>query len=756
MASKREIEAGQAVVRMGMDISPLTKGLDAAQQKLAAFGKGVAAFGAGLAIAGALITTPMLYGLEVFSDMGGRINRAARISGIGIEDLQTLAHALGVDFDELGTASKKMDQFISKASQGAPEATHRLGQLGLTLQDLAGLSEGDRIRKIGEAINKTYSDISQRHAAATDIFGRNGLALNFGGDVGGRENRLRELGGVMSPEDVALAKEFNKAQKEMGIAVAGLWARIGSTAAPAMRDFFNMITRIVVAVQGWVDANRPLLEIVFRIADGMITAGTAIGILGGIIYGASYGFLFLKGAILITGGFLGWLWGMTTFAASGFGILTAASWVWGVGSAAASAILTGAMWLYNAATAVAHVMTWGWIALLVALGVVLAIVPIALMAIVVGIVAFAAYMLWSRGIIDDALEWIVDAFETTVEFITDLLSPLVGFVAFIWDKITDIFGEAWAYISGLFGSSGGAGYFDSLISSAMGFVASLGRITGTISGAISQTVDGFTSMFGKLVDTGMAAWGGIRDAFAVGDWTMIWQIVQVAAELAWNHISFFAISTFHIWSDALTETFYDVWANLRVMFETGWAFLRSGWFTLGAAIVRSMEGPMSVIRQTLQGAAGIVPGAAAALERINAIDLEATARRLEGRAEEAMIDGAVLIREIENAEAIRAGEAAFLANERDLAAGAGNAAEVARLEDELNRLTTNAWIAAEQQRIQLLETQNQQLRADIALLKNFSIGFAHEMQELLADVTQLGFSTGVRTSQAVAPQAEIH
>ncbi len=64
--------------------------------------------------------------------------------------------------------------------------------------------------------------------------------------------------------------------------------------------------------------------------------------------------------------------------------------------------------------------------------------------------------------------------------------------------------------------------------------------------------------------------------------------------------------------------------------------------------------------------------------------------------------------------------------------------------------------SAEQQRIELLEAQNQQLRADIDLLKNFSIGFAQEMQELLADVSQLGFSTGVRTSQAVAPQAEIH
>ncbi|MDB5845288.1 MAG: hypothetical protein JWP79_2598 [Polaromonas sp.] len=45
----------------------------------------------------------------------------------------------------------------------------------------------------------------------------------------------------------------------------------------------------------------------------------------------------------------------------------------------------------------------------------------------------------------------------------------------------------------------------------------------------------------------------------------------------------------------------------------------------------------------------------------------------------------------------------------------------------LNRLS------AEQQRIQLLETQVQQLRADVARWKNSSLGFAHEMRDLLND-----------------------
>ena len=42
-------------------------------------------------------------------------------------------------------------------------------------------------------------------------------------------------------------------------------------------------------------------------------------------------------------------------------------------------------------------------------------------------------------------------------------------------------------------------------------------------------------------------------------------------------------------------------------------------------------------------------------------------------------------------------------------------------------------LTSEQQRIELLEIQNQQLRADIARWENSSIGFAHEMRKLLTD-----------------------
>lgn len=358
---------GKGQVTLGTDDSLLDKGLKAAEGKFKAWGKAIGALGAGIAAAGAAITGPMLYGLSVFSEIGGSIVSAARITGMATDDIQTLAAALKVDFDELAKGSRKMDQFISHAAAGAPEATRRLGELNLSLHDLASMSEADRFRAIGAAIGQTYSDISQRHAAALQIFGRGGLAFDFSGDVGGREQRRRELGGVMSPADLALAKDYNLTVKEMKVAIEGLWARIGATAAPVMRDFFRIITTIVVALQRLVDANRPFLETVFRVADALVTAGAVIVAIGGAFYGLSLAISFF-GPML---GAIGIAWRVLSGVVTGWGLLSvlwtgvvaAATLAWGVVTTTWTAVAATAMGVWSTVTMLAMMAVWAAVAL---------------------------------------------------------------------------------------------------------------------------------------------------------------------------------------------------------------------------------------------------------------------------------------------------------------------------------------------------------------------------------------------------------
>jgi hypothetical protein len=665
MASTREIQAGKASVVMGMDISPLQKGLDAAQQKLAAFGKGVAAFGAGIAAAGATISAPFLYGLSVFADMGSQISAASRISGMSLDDVQTAAFALKVSFEELTTMSKKMDQFLDHVSRGSGEATRQLNELGLSFSDLARLSEGDRILKLGEAINRTYSDISQRHAAMIRIFGRQALQADFSGDLAARVQRLRDLGGVVSPADVALAKDYTKAQKEMGIAMQGLWARIGATAAPAMTQLARLLTDIIVRVQKLVDANRPLLELIFKIADKAVLVGAAIGILGAAIYGGSYAFSFMSGAISIVGGLLSTLWGLATFAASGFGILKVMTFAWSVASVAASMIAKAAIWAYNAAVTVAHALTWGFKAALIVLGVTATLVGAAIYlafggAIIAGVVALGYYVgkwLMTLNVVKEGIAIISAAWSGLWAGIKAVAAPVLENIALAFRFFMDPI----------------IGWFTGTLMPAVSHIGTM------ITSAVSRIGSSLSTMFSGLVSTATAAWGGIQDAFAIGDWEMIWDIVKIAAELAWQHIKHggmeifstirdTAIDIWHEITDTATDTFYAFWVKMKKLFVENWAFLKEGFWNVAAELADSL---------------GLTTRASQARDR-------AYAARMGSYTDIARIDADERRREIDagNARGLRDIDEVELRRNRDAAATAGNDAEVERLQgllDDLNQ-----------------------------------------------------------------------
>ncbi len=349
--------------------------------------------------------------------------------------------------------------------------------------------------------------------------------------------------------------------------------------------------------------NRELLNIIFRVADAAVTVGAAIGFVGAAVYGASYAFAFLSGAILITKGFLLALWGATVFAATGFGIAKVATLLW-----------TGAVWLYNVAMAVAHGLTWGWVVALGAVGVALSLLPVAIAAVGVGVV-LAAYG-----------------------------------------------------IGNMFAS-----------------VASI------ITGGAGTIAAGFSRMFAGLLTTATSAFEGIRDAFSVGNWQLVWQIIEVAGLLAWEHILTGAIEMWYgvkdsavdTWTETSTffvETFESVWTKIRQIFAVGWAFIKAGWYESAASAAEALG-------QT---------------ERAGLMRDQGREARREGLLEYQRIGGnAARDAATRESQAIADWfDEQNLRVERDSALLLGNAGEVARLTQQLDALNLDAWIAAEQRRIQ--------------------------------------------------------
>ena len=302
MASKSSIEAGRAHVSLGTDASALEKGLDAASAKFKAWGKGIMSLGAGITAAAALITAPFLYGLSVFSDWGKEVTTASRETGIGFEAVQGISIALRTDLDGLVHSVGHMNSFLGELAHGSAEAARELRDLGLDAGELLGdMSEEDRVRKFAEAI-ASIGDAAERGAAARKIFGRGAIHMDFSGGVEGmraREARGREVGGVLSASDQAGVMAYNRALKEMELATRGLWASFGAAAAPAMTEFFQFVTGILIATRKWTEENRHLLDVIFRIADKVGLAGLVITAFATVIYGVSYAIAFFKIALIL-------------------------------------------------------------------------------------------------------------------------------------------------------------------------------------------------------------------------------------------------------------------------------------------------------------------------------------------------------------------------------------------------------------------------------------------------------------------------
>jgi hypothetical protein len=156
-----------------------------------------------------------------------------------------------------------MDQFLLHALNGSQDANRVIARLGLSLRDLNQANQGERMMLFADALNRV-ADSGERVALQREIFGRGWAAMNIEGGRAGIEQRAartRYLQGdsMHSTEALQAARAYGEAKREFGQAMEGVWASLGQAAAPVMTDFLQMITRVVVGVREWIDANRPLL-----------------------------------------------------------------------------------------------------------------------------------------------------------------------------------------------------------------------------------------------------------------------------------------------------------------------------------------------------------------------------------------------------------------------------------------------------------------------------------------------------------------
>ena len=302
------------VVQITGNTATLNRSLDKAQGRVARFkssaGKALKAFsgiakgaaiGAGAALAGFAIAS-----IKSFVDVGDELDKMSKRTGISVEALGELKFAAEQSGASLGTVEKgvkRMASTILDANNGMVSATDAFDALGISVEQLQGLSPEQQFNVMAGAL-AGVEDASTRAALAQDVFGRAGTELLplFTEGADGMEalrNQAQQLGVVMSGEAAASAADFNDALNEAKSAVQGVFFQVGSKLVPAITDFvrkliqykpqaiafFEGVKRAVAPfVKAFVDGIAVIFPVVkeffgfiFRNKPVMIAALVAIG-----------------------------------------------------------------------------------------------------------------------------------------------------------------------------------------------------------------------------------------------------------------------------------------------------------------------------------------------------------------------------------------------------------------------------------------------------------------------------------------------
>mgnify|MGYP001206751018 CR=1 FL=1 len=225
-----------------------------------------------------------------FADYAKEIDHARQRTGLSIETLSGLKGAVesvGGSFDLVQDGLSDFQKKIGEAASGSKKATAELNRLGVDPVKAINNLDG-AFRTALKTINSLPPGVQQTNAAI-DAFGENGAKLlpfltKFNGDVDAMIAKARELGVVLSEEDVRAATEFNNSLAEVQTMIRGVMYTFGREYLPEVKRVLDGVNALLLQNKGetrsWAEDSASFIHRVITImvlfADGIdrIIAGT--------------------------------------------------------------------------------------------------------------------------------------------------------------------------------------------------------------------------------------------------------------------------------------------------------------------------------------------------------------------------------------------------------------------------------------------------------------------------------------------------
>ena len=217
-----------------------------------------------------------------------QIDKMSQKIGLSAKAYQEWDYVLqinGSSIDSMTAGMKTLTNKFDEAMTGSKSATETFERLGLSMEDIQGLSREDLLSEVIFAF-QDMEDSAERAALANDLFGRSGMELaplfnSTKEETQGLIQQINDLGGVMSDDAVKDGAAFQDSLTNVKKAFEGASTTLMEKLLPTITMLMDKFTEFVES--GGLDALIDQLTALAPVIMAVVTAFAGFKIVSGLI-----------------------------------------------------------------------------------------------------------------------------------------------------------------------------------------------------------------------------------------------------------------------------------------------------------------------------------------------------------------------------------------------------------------------------------------------------------------------------------------
>lgn len=284
--------------KLTLDSSEYENGLNDAEKKANEFkeqwNNGTASIKKGIKNIGVGVGTFTALGAGAFKAADGisknldNIDKMSQKLGLSTDAYQEWDYVMqisGTSIDNMAMGLKTLTNKFDDAVNGSDSAIETFNRLGLSMEDIQGLSREDLFKEVIFAF-QGMEDSAERAALANDLLGRSGQELAPLFNTSAKETQelieqVRDLGGVMSKDAVKQGARFQDSLTSLKTAFQGAASELFEKLIPAISDFMDKVAKFIE--DGGLDRIIETLQNLAPVIVTVVTAFAGFKIVSGII-----------------------------------------------------------------------------------------------------------------------------------------------------------------------------------------------------------------------------------------------------------------------------------------------------------------------------------------------------------------------------------------------------------------------------------------------------------------------------------------